>query len=197
MTTSHQFLLLAGCICLFQSTAFRLFNHGKNAFRTNKQSIYMNVPIINGVFLRSFDLQKAKEFYGEGGIGLRTSFMDDSILKVDFPSLETSVYFKEDKECILNRPPFEWEDDFSEEEFQNLLKDVEAGPYAEYISEEDRNSGFKELDLEREYINARAYADGTVRMLKFSLPLIINILVVRVILELVSLCPIPIKSLMD
>lgn len=164
----HTMILLIGIVCsaLFRNVvgfqAQTFFEFGRKLSQSQTKSLLeMTAPKITGVFLKSLDLEKAKSFYGENGLGLKTSLIDD-MLKVELPSKSTFLYFKEDKQCILNRPTYEWEDEFSEEYFQELLKDVESGPYAEYITEEDRTSGFKELDMEREYINARSYADGTV-----------------------------------
>jgi hypothetical protein len=117
-------------------------------------------PSVTAISVRSKDIHKAEQFYREG-LHLETLMMDDT-LRVTLPS-GTHVFFREDKQSLLDRPCFEYEPDLyhSREFFDDLLRFVEPRPNADVITDDDRE--FVEFQgYKRELLNSRAFADGNV-----------------------------------
>jgi hypothetical protein len=156
-----KFRLVLFLLSLSVCIPYRVFN--RFAIAKSKPNIWkclQAVPSVTSISVRSKDIHKAEQFYREG-LHLETLIMDDT-LRVTLPS-GTHVFFREDKELLLDRPCFEFEPDLylNREFFDDVLREVETGPNAHAITEEDRD--FRDFqNYKRELLNCRAFADGNV-----------------------------------
>jgi hypothetical protein len=158
-----KFRLVLFLLSLSVCIPYRVFNRfviAKSKPNIRKCPILQAAPSVTSISVRSKDIHKAEQFYREG-LHLETLIMDDT-LRVTLPS-GTHVFFREDKQLLLDRPCFEFEPDLylNREFFDDVLREVETGPNAHAITEEDRD--FRDFqNYKRELLNCRAFADGNV-----------------------------------
>ena len=169
MTRSSWSLLFSVCCLILSVHSFwypRIHLAPKRKLRFATSFRLRLAPRIKSVSLRTNDTKISQSFYGYD-LGLETSTIEDT-LKVVLPG-GTQLFLREDKTLLHERPRFTWEPEMylTREFFDNLLREVEAGPYAHAITDEDRQ--FEEFqEYKREILNCRAFADGNVNFLPFS-----------------------------